>query len=167
VSDLLSISITQSSSPSSAATGFPTRADSGSTQMPWCSSPRPSSRSEQIMPWLSTPRIFETLIFKSPGSSTPGSATATFCPAATFDAPHTIFRSVPSPTSTVHSPSLSASGCFSRDCTWPTTTLSMCGRKRSRPSTSAVWIVRSCAICCGVMPVRSTCRASQRVEIFI
>ena len=45
----------------------------------------------------------------------PGSATATFWPAATFGAPHTIVRSAPSPTSTRQTESRSAFGCRSHD----------------------------------------------------
>jgi hypothetical protein len=162
VSDLLSIAMTQSSSESSSATGFPTRASAGSTQMPWCSSPSPSSRSEQIIPFDSCPRIFDFLIFKSPGKSVPPSATHTFCPDATFDAPHTIWMSSPVPTSTLHTESLSASGCFARSATKPTTVFERCGRNRSSPSTSAVESVRSSTTRCGEMPFKSTCRPSQR-----
>ena len=145
VRDLLSISMIQSSRPSSFDTGEPGLVDRGNSQMPLCSSPRPSSRSEQIMPHDSTPRILLFLMCTSPGSLVPGKATATCKPARTLGAPHTICCGSARPTSTLQTDSLSASGCFSRSSTCPTTTASKCGKKRSTPSTSAVESVKSWA----------------------
>ena len=107
----------QSRAPSASATGRPTEASSGSTQMPECSSPSPSSRSEQIMPRDSTPRILAFLSLKSPGSTVPTRPTATFCPCATLGAPQTMPSGSPSPTSTRQALSLSALGCGARSIT--------------------------------------------------
>ncbi len=59
----------------------------------------PSSNKEQIIPLLSCPRITPFLI-SPPGNFAPSKATITFCPAATFGAPQTIFNTS-SPTFTV------------------------------------------------------------------
>ena len=65
-----------------------------------------------------------------PGARAPGSATATVAPAPKFQAPQTIWRGSPSPTSTRQSWSRSAFGCFPASSTRPT-------RKRPRlPSSS-------------------------------
>ena len=61
-------------------------------------------------------------------AAAPGSATATVSPAAKLVAPQTIWRGSPSPTSTVHSDSRSASGCRSRVSTRPTRNSSSAGR---------------------------------------
>ena len=75
----------------------PSGSDSGSSMMPSCSSPRPSSRAEQSMPFDSRPRSFARLMPMPPGSCAPTIATATLSPARTFLAPQTICsRSLPS-----------------------------------------------------------------------
>ena len=73
------------------------------------------------MPDEGTPRSFAALIFIPPGSTAPGRLTPTVWPAATLGAPQTMVRGVSSSTSTVHTESLSASGCFSQVSTLPTT----------------------------------------------
>ncbi len=57
-------------------------------------------------------------------------------PAATFFAPHTICTGASSPISTLHTLSLSASGCCSRVSTLPTTTPSNAAAAGSTASTS-------------------------------
>jgi hypothetical protein len=59
--------------------------------------------------------------FLPSGITAPGRATATVCPAATLGAPHTILAGCPSPRSTLHTFSRSASGCCSASSTRPTT----------------------------------------------
>src|SRR5699024_5230106 len=82
----------------------------------------PSSLIEQIIPLDSIPRSFTFFILKLPGSTPPGFATTTFCPCATLGAPQIICNGSDSPTSTWHSFNLSAFGCCSHSCTYPTTT---------------------------------------------
>jgi hypothetical protein len=72
---------------------------------------------EHIMPCDSTPRSLPTLISKglpsAPGGSTaPAMAQIAFMPARTFGAPHTMFSSVPVPTSTWQTFRRSAFGCL-------------------------------------------------------
>src|SRR4051794_914095 len=99
--------------------------------IPLWSVPSSSSRSERIIPRDTSPRSFASRSGPSaPGRIAPGSATATVAPAPKFQAPHTICRGSPSPTSTRHSWSRSAFGCFPASTTRPT-------RKRPRlPSVS-------------------------------
>ena len=52
------------------------------------------------MPSEVSPRSFERPILRPSSSAVPGSATATVSPAPKFQAPHTIWRGAPSPTST-------------------------------------------------------------------
>ena len=106
-------------SPTGAASGSaaPTRAPGSSTQIPasFGSSPSASSRREQIIPSRHDAAQLRLARSAVPsGSRAPGSATATFWPAATFGAPHTIVRGAPSPTSTRHTESRSAFGCRSQ-----------------------------------------------------
>src|SRR5439155_5389960 len=56
----------------------------------------------------------------TPGSRGPGSPTATGAPAPKFQAPQTIWRGSPSPTSTRQSCSRSALGCLPASSTFPT-----------------------------------------------
>ena len=77
-----------------------TRAESR-TMMPSCPSPRPSSRTEQIMPQDGWPRSLAFLISRPPGMIVPTGATGTFCPVATLGAPQTISRISPVPISTL------------------------------------------------------------------
>ena len=63
------------------------------------------------MPWLSSPRIFAAWMTSPFGMTVPTVASGTIMPSVTFGAPHTI-RSSPRPSSTRHSLSLSAFGCF-------------------------------------------------------
>ncbi len=52
------------------------------------------------MPSEVSPRSFERWMRRPSSSTVPGSATATVSPAPKFQAPHTIWRGAPSPTST-------------------------------------------------------------------
>src|SRR5690606_16272219 len=106
----------------------------------------PSSRAEHSIPSLATPRIFTGLMEKSPGSLAPGSAQGTLRPVATFGAPHTIWRSLPSPASTWHTRSLSASGWGSTLRTSATTTPAKGGATDAASSTSRPAMVSSSAI---------------------
>ena len=91
-----------------------------STMIPEWSGPISSSRSERIIPFDTTPRSFACSSLWPPGITAPGSATATYAPAPKFQAPQTIWRASPSPTSTVQSWSLSAFGCLPASSTSPT-----------------------------------------------
>src|SRR5687768_12816569 len=89
--------------------------------IPEWSAPSSSSRSERIIPRESSPRSFASPSGSSaPGSSAPGRATATVAPAPKFQAPQTICRGSPSPTSTRQSWSRSAFGCLPASTTFPT-----------------------------------------------
>ena len=98
---VISRSSTVSPAPRHSAKAAPTGASSGSSMMPSWSVPSPSSRAEQIMPADTTPRSLLFFIFTSPGKTQPTQATATFRPARTFGAPHTICSGSSAPTSTV------------------------------------------------------------------
>ena len=89
--------------------------------IPLWSWPSSSSRSERIIPSESSPRSFRDSIFRPPGITAPGTATATVAPVPKFQAPQTIERGSPSPTSTAQSWSLSAFGCLAASSTLPTT----------------------------------------------
>ena len=67
----------------------------GSTMIPRWSSPRPSSRAEQIIPSEMRPYVSRAPIAKPPGSTAPGNATGTRSPTTKFVAPQTIPRSGP------------------------------------------------------------------------
>ena len=95
--------------------------------IPADSSATSSSAAERIIPCDSTPRSFALPSFAPPGIVAPGSATGTVWPASTLGAPQTIVRGSPSPVSTVQTLSRSASGCFSRVSTRPTTKPSALG----------------------------------------
>ncbi len=99
----------------------PTCHSSGSSMVPALLAARPSSASERIIPEDGTPRSLASLMRVPSGSTPPGSTTATVWPAATFGAPHTMVRGAASPTSTVHTDSLSASGWRPHSSTFPTT----------------------------------------------
>ena len=103
------------------ASGVPGSIPSGSTMIPAWSAPRPISSSARIIPRDSSPRSGRSSSGAGkPGSSTPGRPTATVAPTPKFQAPQTICRGSPSPTSTWQSWSLSAFGCFSAATTLPT-----------------------------------------------
>ena len=103
------------------ASGVPGSCAPSSTMIPLWSTPSSSSRSERIIPRETSPRSLRSSRGASaPGSSAPGSPTATVAPAPKFQAPHTICRGSPSPTSTWQSWSLSAFGCFPASITVPT-----------------------------------------------
>src|SRR6187455_915756 len=128
---VISISRTSSPSGSTSANGVPGSTGSERTRMPLWSDPSSSSRSERIIPSETSPRSLACSRRLPSGSTAPGSATATVAPAPKFQAPHTIWRGSPSPTSTRQSWSRSAFGCFSASSTRPT-------RKSPRlPSVSA------------------------------
>ena len=88
--------------------------------MPLPRSGSPISPAEHIIPSEATPRSFTGFIASPEGITAPTVATTTSSPALTFAAPHTICR-VADPTSTLHTLSLSASGCFSHSKTLPKT----------------------------------------------
>ncbi|OPZ76661.1 MAG: hypothetical protein BWY79_01514 [Actinobacteria bacterium ADurb.Bin444] len=102
-----------SSSPASQA--------SGNSRMPLLLGANPNSSSDMIMPEDTTPLSLTCLISNPPGITAPGRHTGTVCPAATLGAPHTMVRGCSSPTSTVHTLSLSALGWRSQVSTLPTT----------------------------------------------
>ncbi|MNQ96335.1 hypothetical protein D3C85_1119330 [compost metagenome] len=141
---------------------LPTCVSSGKTRIPsWISfgsslSLSPSSLAEQIMPCDSTPRSLARLISSPPGRTAPIMATGTFCPASIFLAPHTICKSSPCPASITQTLNLSASGCFSRDFTKPTTTLDTPLLRSSTISTSIPLRVNFSANSSAVKPVTST-----------
>src|SRR5436190_2799748 len=113
--------------------------------IPAASSPISSSASERIIPLDSTPRRRTLPSSRPPGRTAPGSATATVCPPATFEAPQTIVRS-PSPASTVQTRRRSAFGCGSAARTRPTTKPSGEGTpNRETRSTSTARVDRSSA----------------------
>jgi hypothetical protein len=101
--------------------------------IPACSSPRPSSRAEQIIPSDTRPYVLRAVIANPPGSTAPGSATTTRSPAAKLRAPQMIPRG-PDPTSTWHQrivlPLLAVNSSTSS--TRPTST----GPTRSAPTSS-------------------------------
>src|SRR5579862_2852264 len=81
----------------------------------------------------------------------PESPTITFCPAATFGAPQTIWSSSV-PVLTLHTESLSALGCFATSSTSPITNLSYFSPNRSMLSTSRPTIVSFPASSSGGIP---------------
>ncbi len=93
--------------------------------IPAWSSPRPTSSSARIIPLDLTPRSLASPNSVPSGMIAPGRATATVWPAATLGAPQTIVRGSPEPSSTLHTLSRSASGCFSASTTFPTTKASV------------------------------------------
>src|SRR6185312_13477307 len=121
------------------ASGWPTGASTGSSSRPEASASMPSSFAEHSMPDDSTPRSFAALIATPPGRSPsapeamdgregpPGSvaptiASGTLMPTRALGAPQTICSGSPCPTSTLHTCSRSASGCFSAATISATTT---------------------------------------------
>ena len=96
---------------STSTSGVPGSRSSGRTMIPAWSSPRPTSSSARIIPRDAWPRS-STLVERPSeiGRRAPGSATATVAPASKFQAPQTICRASPSPTSTWHTRSRSAFG---------------------------------------------------------
>ena len=78
---------------SSPGTGSaPPRRPESSTMIPSCSSPRPSSRAEQIIPSETCPYVFRAAMANPPGSTAPGSETTTRSPTAKLCAPQTMPR---------------------------------------------------------------------------
>ncbi len=119
------VSTISSSTPNQSAAGNPTGAAGSRTMMPACEFPSPSSSSAQIIPSEISPRIlvrWRVISFSPKQSVVPMVATATFWPAATLGAPHTIFSGVPVPVSTVVRLRWSELGCFSQVRTSPMTT---------------------------------------------
>ena len=98
----------------------PAASASSSTMIPAWSWPMPTSSSARIMPLDFTPLSLASPSAVPSGMTAPGSATATVWPAATLGAPQTMVR-CPWPSSTSHTFSRSASGCFSALSTLPTT----------------------------------------------
>ena len=88
--------------------------------MPLWSEPSSSSLSERIIPSETSPRSFACSSFMPSGRTAPGRATATVAPAPKFQAPQTIWRGSPSPTSTRQSWRRSAFGCLPASTTRPT-----------------------------------------------
>ncbi len=85
-----STSRTWSSRPRWATRSWPRRASPSRRRSPAsCSSPRPSSRSEQSIPCDSTPRIRAAATRRPPGSVAPGGANAARAPTLVFGAPET------------------------------------------------------------------------------
>src|SRR5919112_422290 len=100
-SGVISTSISTSVSPITGRASSPgVPAPSGSTRMPPCSSPSPSSRTEQIMPLEVRPYVLRAPTVNPPGSSPPGRITTTRSPSAKFVAPQTISCGSGLPTST-------------------------------------------------------------------
>ena len=114
----------------------PMGASSGSSMMPSASTSMPSSLKEQSMPWDGWPRSLAFLMVKSPGRVAPTLATHTLRPARQFGAPQTMSSSSSSPTLTLVTRSLSASGCWAHSTTSPTTTLLNWPATASTASTS-------------------------------
>ena len=107
-------SSTWSCTGSTSASGVPGSIPSGRTMIPAWSVPSPISSSARIIPRDTSPRSGRSSSGPGkPGRSTPGSPTATVAPTPKFQAPQTICRGSPSPTSTWQSWSLSAFGCLS------------------------------------------------------
>ncbi len=104
--------------------GVPGLTPSSSTMIPSWSSLIWSSRSERIMPCDATPRSLASPSSLPSGITAPGRATPTVWPAATFGAPQTICAGLEPPTSTMQTFRRSASGCFLRSSTRPTTKFS-------------------------------------------
>ena len=104
----------------------------------------PSSEKEHSMPSDGSPRSLAALILKSPGSTAPTVATATFRPCRQFGAPQTISSRRSPPTLTFVTRSLSALGCWPHSTTSPTTTPVKAPETGSTPSTSrpamVIWL---------------------------
>ena len=136
---------------------MPTGASSGNSSKPSDLSDIPSSVEEHNIPNDSTPRSLPFLIFRSlpsgNGSTAPTNANGTFKPARTLLAPHTICSTSPCPLSTLQTLNLSASGCFSRSITCPTTMPLKAVATGSRASTSQPDIVSLSAITSNVSGV--------------
>ena len=116
----VSSSSTSSVSGRTSTSGVPGSIPFSSTMIPAWSVPRSTSSSARIMPSLISPRTLRRSSCRPFGNTAPGSATATVAPAAKFQAPQTICRASPSPTSTWQSWRRSAFGCFSASSTRPT-----------------------------------------------
>jgi hypothetical protein len=158
-----STSSTVSWNPYRSSAGVPFGTGVSSSMIPEPSSPSPSSVAEQIMPQLSTPRIFDFLIWKSPGSCAPTRAKRTVRPARTFGAPQTTCTGSPVPSSTLHRLSRSASGCFSRSSTRATTTPGKARLIVSMPSTLRPAAVRRAASCAGSSSQVTKSRSQSRL----
>ena len=163
--DVISTSRIASPRPSNACTGLPTRGEPGRTQIPSASSESPSSRSEQIMPSDPTPRILLFRSFVPSGRRAPICATATDCPPATFEAPHTI-DSFADPTSTEQRRRRSAFGWGDTSSTRPTMIAGSSEAPCSIEATGNPRMASACARASGVGG-RSTQSASQPHVTFI
>ena len=121
-------SITHSSNPTISFMSLPTsafcsRIRTPSTDAPaYWSSQIPNSSPPHIIPFEATPRSLPFFITVPPASVAPFSAKGILSPVLTLVAAVTICKTS-FPTSTLHTLSLSASGCFSIDIISPTTTL--------------------------------------------
>ena len=103
---------------------------------------KPNSVKEQIIPAEGSPRNLVGLSFKSiAGKYVPTVATGTKISARTLDAPQTILKGSPAPTSTLQTLNLSALGCLSRCNTLPTTTPSAFAPRSINSSSSNPAIV--------------------------
>ncbi len=137
-----STSSTSSARGSTSASGVPGSVPSASSMMPAWSWPRSTSSSARIIPSDVSPRTLRRSSVTPFGSTAPGSATATVAPAPKFQAPQTIERGSPSPTSTCVNCNRSAFGCLTASRTVPTRNSSRFPfasetPRRSSPSTSA------------------------------
>ena len=95
------------------------------------------------MPADSCPRSLARLSRVPSGSTAPGRATATVCPAATFGAPQTICDGSPAPVSTRQTLSRSASGWRSERRTLPTTKCSSAGDAVRVDASTSVPVIAS------------------------
>ena len=87
--------------------------------IPAWSAPMATSSSARIIPSETWPRTSRRSSSRPFGSRAPGSATPTVAPTPKFQAPQTIERGSPSPTSTLVTCRRSAFGCFSASSTRP------------------------------------------------
>ena len=141
-----------------------------------CLSDRPSSSSAQIMPSEGSPRSFVSRMttgtrrsgfFRSGKESVaPGVATGTYCPAATFGAPHTMRAVSGPPRFTSQQASRSAFGWGRTRSTRPTTTPSSDDPISRTSSTSRPPMVRISASSSGLSLTGAYSR-SQLYEIFM
>ena len=151
--EVISNSATFSSRPRTFVISSPIGVSSDRISIPVArSSDIPSSSVEHIIPKLSTPRSFPFVIFTPPGRVLLCFATGTTAPSNTFAAPVTIWMGASSPTSTWHTTSLSASGCFSIFRIFPVTTFLNSSAAFSIPSTIEPDIVILCIYSAFSMP---------------
>ena len=82
-------------------TGVPITVSDGNSIIPLWSSPIPNSRAEHIIPFDTTPRNLPDAI-SCPSITQPGTASADINPTRALGAPHTTWRKVPVPSSTIN-----------------------------------------------------------------